>query len=747
VSRSLRHPFGGSRHYLRPEKNKGPRRKKVRQPKIHQGRFSVEGVLDAPDSTVARPGLRLRITGLIVLGLFAVLGLRLWALTVLQAPAAAHAVSVNQIRTVPVDPTRGLILDRYGNPLVGNQVVEEITLSRVAAAQHPEVIGRLAALIGQTPAQVQASIADTRFSVYKPVPVASGDDATMLPMILYVREHSADFPGVSSVTTTERDYPQVELPGPAAAGYPASQTLGYVGTINGAELKSRASQGYQAGDPFGQAGLEYQYESELRGTPGRSQLEVDAKGQVVGTLKTTSANPGDNLVTNIDTNLQQVADNALATQVTTLRGSYDKQCNNGGGCYPAATEGAVVVMSPQTGAVYAMSSYPSYNLREWIGGLSAAQNNQLFGPTSLQPTLNRAIQGVYIPGSTFKLNTATAALDTGLISPSFSYNDTGSFKTPDCLYNSTTCNFHNSTGEGGFGEINVSTALTVSSDDFFYNLGYLFYARTSQYGQTPIQDQAAQYGLGELTGIDLPEEAKGRVDSQPEEVKLHALKPKVFPNTTWYTGQNIEMAFGQGGTYITPIEQAVAYSTFANGGTRYAPQVAAAVVSPSGTVVKRFAPQVTGHVAIPAQNYQALLTGFEGVVNKPNPNGGTAYGVPGLASFPGGVAGKTGTADTVPKKEPTAWFVGWGPTASAAQYVVVCVIDQAGFGVTGAAPVVGQIFSYLASHPVTAPGIPPAQSNILRTTPIAPPSLSPTTTTRPSTATTTTTTTTSGATG
>ena len=196
------------------------------------------------------------------------------------------------------------------------------------------------------------------------------------------------------------------------------------------------------------------------------------------------------------------------------------------------------------------------------------------------------------------------------------------------------------------------------------------------------------------------------MDSQPERVKLHAEDPTAFPNTSWYTGENIEMAFGQGGTYITPIEQAVAYSTFANGGTRYAPQVAAAVVSSSGKVVKRFTPQVVGHVPMSPTNRQAMLTGFEGVVTSRD---GTAYGVPGLAAFPGGVAGKTGTADTVAGKEPTAWFVGFGPVADP-QYVVVCVIDQAGYGATAAAPVVAQIFDYLAAHPVTAPGIPPSQA-------------------------------------
>ncbi len=727
MSRSLRHPFGGKGIFPSPTGTK-PTRTKNRQPRMRQSRFSVESLLDAPDTTEARPGLRLRVVGIAVVGLFAVLGLRLWALQVLQAPAAAQAVVANQIRVVPVTPTRGLILDRNGNPLVDNLVTEEITLSRVVAEQDPAVVGRLAAVVGMTPTQVEAALNNQQFSLYKPVPVLS--DAPLADVI-YIKEHQSEFPGVATVQTTERNYPQGELPGPAQGSYPAAQVLGYVGTINTAELQSRASQGYLAGDAFGQSGLEYQYESELHGVPGSQQLEVDPQGQVAGVLKSTPPTPGDDIVTNLDTNLQQVADNALASQIASLRKTYDPQCDNQSGCYPAATGGAVVVMSPQTGAVYAMSSYPSYNPSVWVGGISTADYASLSDPTNNEPLLNRAIDGLYTPGSTFKLNTATAALQTGLISPGFTYYDSGTFKTPGCQYNSTTCIFHNSTGDPT-GAYDVSSALTVSSDDFFYNLGYLFYAQQSKYGPTPIQDQAAQYGLGELTGIDLPGEAQGRVDSQAVRVKLHAEAPKAFPNTTWYTGDNIEMAFGQAGTYITPIEQAVAYSTFANGGTRYAPQVAAAVVSPSGQVVKRFTPQVTGHVALSPSTYQALLTGFTGAVQSPD---GTAYGTFEGLNFPGGLAGKTGTADTVSGKEPTAWFVGFGPVASP-QYVVVCVIDQAGYGATAAAPVVRDIYAYLAAHPITAAAVPPPASATRSPTPVALPTeptagSTTTTTTRP----------------
>ena len=712
MKRSLRHPFGERRIFHAGGAAASGPRSRTRQPRMRPGRFRVEAMLDAPDTSESRPSLRLRFLGIGVAGLLALLGLRLWTLQVLQAPAAAKAVTANQVRVVPVTPARGLILDRTGHPLVGNVVTEQITLDRAAAKAHPEVVGRLAAVIGRTSAQIQADLANQQFSLYRPVPVLS--DAS-LATILYLKEHQSDFPGVDAVQTTQRTYPQVEPAGPAQGAYPAAQVLGYVGTINNAELASRSPQGYQPGDAFGQSGLEYQYEQALHGTVGRQRLEVDSQGRVAGVLASTPATPGANLVTNIDTNLQQVADSSLAAQVESLRSNYDPKCNNNAGCYPGATGGAVVVMSPKTGAVYAMSSYPSYDPAVWVGGISQADYGALTDAANNQPLLNRAIQGLYTPGSTFKLNTATAALLTGLITPGFTYYDSGTFKTPDCQYNSTTCVFHNSAGDPA-GTYDVSGALTVSSDDFFYNLGYLFWAKQAQYGPTPIQDQAAQYSLGQLTGIDLPGEVRGRVDSQAVRIKLHAQNPKAFPNTSWYTGENIEMAFGQAGTFITPIEQAVAYATFANGGTRYAPQVAAAVVSADGKTVHRIAPQVLGHVNLNPTAYQALLRGFAGVVQNAN---GTAYGTFRGLDFPGGLAGKTGTADTVAGKEPTAWFVGFGPTADP-QYVVVCVIDQAGFGATAAAPVVRDVFSYLATHPIGPAAVPPDPVTARANVPVPP---------------------------
>ncbi len=210
------------------------------------------------------------------------------------------------------------------------------------------------------------------------------------------------------------------------------------------------------------------------------------------------------------------------------------------------------------------------------------------------------------------------------------------------------------------------------------------------------------YGFGVNDGIDLPqsEVQNGWVDSPQVRAALHRQAPDVYSDT-WYLGDNVEMAFGQGETVVTPLSEATAYATFANGGTRYAPEIAAAVVSPSGKVVRRIKPKVMDHVRYTPGTYQALMTGFDGVTQDTN---GTAYlDWVGFNFSKWNVAGKTGTADVAVNstKQPTAWFVGFGgPKGQPAKYVVCVEINQAGYGAAGAAPVVRQIFNYLYSHGV-----------------------------------------------
>jgi penicillin-binding protein 2 len=293
---------------------------------------------------------------------------------------------------------------------------------------------------------------------------------------------------------------------------------------------------------------------------------------------------------------------------------------------------------------------------------------------------------------------------------------------------------HDDPGDTG-GTYNVSGALTASSDAFFYNLGEMFWEQQSRYGTTPIQNEATAYGEGTITGVDLPGEAQGRVDSYLTRAKLHAEAPKGFPYpASWFTGDNIEMAFGQGETILTPIEQAVAYSTFANGGTRYAPQVASEIVDPTtGAIVKRLQPQVTGKVTISPANYSAMLQGFEGVVSS---RSGTAYAD--FQGFPASwnLAGKTGTASNQPGLEPNSWFVAFGPNPNP-QYVVLAVIDQGGYGAQAAAPLVRNIFNYILANPETTTVKTPTPSNpATQTAPATnPPAGTPTTTTTTTTAT------------
>ncbi|MGH9029279.1 MAG: penicillin-binding transpeptidase domain-containing protein, partial [Acidimicrobiales bacterium] len=417
-----------------------------------------------------------------------------------------------------------------------------------------------------------------------------------------------------------------------------------------------------------------QYESALRGTPGVDDLEVAAQGQVVGSTGQTAPVPGDDLVTNIDSGLEQNLQQDLDSEIAQLHSS----------------SGAAVALDPQTGAVLALVSYPTYNPTWWTpNGISTSDYQQIEADGALN---DWAIDGLYTPGSTFKLATATAALQDGLISPSYHFYDPGVYT----LGNQT---FHDALGEDP-GSIDVQTAITVSSDDFFYNLGVQFWDQRDKYGEDAIQNAANSLGYGEITGIDLPGETPdARVDSPQVVAKEHAQDPTVYKDGSWYAGSNLEMAFGQGGTVITPIEQAVAYSTFANGGTRYQPEVAAGFVNPViCKVTERIAPKVTGHVAYSSSNYQAMLNGFEGVVNDPSGTGYSAFtGFP-LSRFP--MAGKTGTA-SVAGEQPNSWFVGFGPVPNS-QYVIAAVIQGGGYGEAAAAPVVANAFKYLVSNPAPA---------------------------------------------
>jgi penicillin-binding protein 2 len=679
---------------------------------------NVAALVASPEDTPSRPLLRLRIVGLIVLVLFVVMVLRLWSLQILDTKTYAAAVTANQVRAVQLPAPRGLIVDRNDTVLAGNRTENEIVLSRVEAVQHPSVVALVAALVTETPTAVQAAITDPKYSPYEPVPILNtAPQAT----VQYLDDHQSEYPGVSVEQVTQRQYPQ--------HGTTAAYVLGYVGAITGTELKAHPGQGYTQSSQIGKSGVESEYEQYLRGVPGRQALEVDAQGNVVGTLSTTEPTQGDTVVLNLTLGLQKAAQQALTADMAADRKTVTS------GRTPKATDGAVVVLDAESGAVLALASSPTYSLTTWVGGISTAAYAKLSStctpPTSdACPLDDNAIQGLYTPGSTFKLATATAALQSGLIGPTTYVDDTGTFTVPNCT---SGCAFHDDTSADA-GEVNVTSALIRSDDYFFYTMGLRFWnAWTSgKLGQTAIQDTANAYGLGVPTGIDLPDEVSGTVATPQETKKEHQQDPGTYPNGTWNVGTNIEMAFGQGATVVTPIEEAQAYATFVDHGTRLQPQVASEIVGPTGKVVEKIQPKTVGHVTI--SDYTAILNGFKGVVNTPR---GTAYGTfhddakfP-LTTFP--IAGKTGTADLTAGtvKEPNAWFVGFGPTNTTHQYVVAVVVGQGGYGADAAAPAVANIFNYLYANPVSSSVQTPTATQKPSTTPPAtnPPAGTPTTTT------------------
>jgi penicillin-binding protein 2 len=621
---------------------------------------------------------RLWLLRVIVILLLTVLVSRLWDLQVLASDHYRSLARADFVRDVAIPATRGRILDRTGKLVVGNQASWSVLVDpSQLGSRGNAVLDRLASLLG-----VPRSRIDERLRIFTSSPFAIPVASNVQPKVLFdLAEHADQFPGVTTEPAAVRSYPY---------GSAAAQVLGYVGPVTADELNAPAYRGALPGDDVGQAGVEQAYDQVLRGRDGLERLEVDAQGRVVRVLSVTPPVAGENLRLTIDIGLQRQLDADLARQIARLQHAVDPRT---GRPYPAPS-GAAVVLDPHDGSVLAMSSYPNYDPSVWVGGVSQTTYRHLTAASAHQPLLNRAISGLYAPGSTFKLVTATAALDDGLINPSTTIDDTGTFTIPGCVGQ---CSFHNDSKEA-LGPLDVSRALSASDDVFFYHLGDDFWTQRGRYGPEPIQQMAARYGLGRATGVALPGESAGRVDSPTVRQALHRQAPAAFPNSGWYPGDNLELAFGQGGTIVTPLQLAGAYATLANGGTRYRPRIAADAGVQAGRPLTSYAPTVAAHVPLPAGVRDPILQGLVGAVRQP---GGTATTT--FQGFPFGmlsVAGKTGTASAT-DREPAAWFACFAPT-SGTRYAMAVSIDQAGYGAAAAAPVARQALEYLASHPIAS---------------------------------------------
>lgn len=639
----------------------------------------------------------------VVVCLFGTLVGRLWYLQGVEPATPASATVVNEgLKTIYVQAPRGNIYDRNGTLLAGNHIEQVVTVEPGAVQADPGLVGELAAVLNQSPSRIKAAIDNPQYSPYQPVPVATGVSSSV---VLAIDENKSLLPHVAVQAEPVRYYPY---------GATIANVVGYVSQITGSEYASSKSEMcgaaiscYQPGSVVGQAGVEETFERYLRGTPGKQVVAVNSAGQVLYTVSYTPPVPGDDLVLSVSVPDQQAAMRALQDWILKARQQTDQVSG-----YPyRAPAASMVVQDPRNGQVLALTTYPDYNPSDFLGGISEAKWNFYNNPQNHFPLLDRAISSAYAPGSTWKLITATAMLDYGIRSPDYYYDDLGSVTIGNSTFNDD--------DNHALGPVDLSQAITASSDTYFYSLGYSFWQMWTGQKSHPeyLQDVASQYGLGHDSGIDLPGDAPGLVPSQQVFTREHDQYPKAYPDPYFYPGQEVLEAIGQGADSVTPLQLAGAYSAFANGGTLYVPQVALAVESPgtggrpNGKILVRFVSKVHDRVRMPDDaGRQAVLSGLEGVTSSPQGTATQAFqGFP-LSKYP--VAGKTGTAQVGPDFAVVGWpkytqdtsvFTSFAP-ANDPRFTVDAFFEQAGYGANTAAPAVEQEYQTLFGLNRPAPG-------------------------------------------
>jgi penicillin-binding protein 2 len=652
--------------------------------------------------------LRLRIFAFVALILFGALFTRLWYLQGIEAETYQAEAETNVLREVFEEAPRGRILDRNGRVLVDNKVVDVVTidkavLSDLDEAERDTMFYELAVAISRSGRltkrdAISREIASPEYGPFDVVPVAVDVDPSLL---VFLGERPDQFPGVEVVSRTVRSYPFGTL---------AAHLLGYVGPITLEELQVSNSRidptasdarTYQLSDEVGKTGVERVFENALRGVPGVRYLEVDNRGEVIGE-RTEFARPpetGADVYLTIDIDLQALVERELADGLAAVR---ERESKPGEPEFVGAA-GSAVAIDPRDGGLLAMASFPTYDPSEFVNGISFAQFEQLTSPDNFSPILNRAIQGTYAPGSTFKVVTAYAALVKGLFGPDSIIEeardgrilDTGTYRYSRCLDDlaaADTCTFRSPASGGD--TYDLTQAITASSDVFFYKLGgegFWQLPTEGPDGDEAIQATARQMGLGSSTGIQLPYERAGVVPDR-------AFFDERF-GSTWRAGDTIQLAIGQSDLLVTPTQLANLYATIGNGGKLHQINVVERIERADGEVLE-FGPRVVRDLELDPGFLGQIQDGLEGVPRAGDPRGTAATAFAGFPMEEWGVAGKTGTAQVVGKAD-TSLFVAYGPTNFEKPEIAISVIlEEAGFGSSAAAPVTRAILELVATDSV-----------------------------------------------
>jgi penicillin-binding protein 2 len=666
------------------------------------------------------PRSRRRLFGLYALTVAAVvvLGGRLWYLQVLDTTQYKALAQVNQTRSIVVPAVRGAITDDTGTPFVRNETEMVVSVNMLDLQQHTTdngvaVLKRLAPLLNLSYKTLSEKVRLCTAGVpqpcwtgspYQPVPVAEHvSDA----IALQIMEQPKVFIGITASLQPVTDYPMPDGANPA-------QVLGYLQPITQSEMAADhlPETGFAGDDLVGQAGLEAQYNTDLTGKPGTQIVSVNAAGDVLDTVGGTPAQTGDTLVTSINAKVQAVAQQALGTAISKSRAAGN-----------SVNQGAAVVETTG-GRIVAMASYPDYNPSVWTNGISQSEFSYLFGNTSGDPAMNYATQGQYPPGSTFKITSTAAAVADG-----FSLN--GLYNCPASVTIGGR-SFAND-GEPNLGPISFREALIQSCDTVYYNLAYQMWQtddNKANFKLSPnpptqkMQQMELDWGFGNYTGVDLPEDATGTIPTRQWLYNMYEdnahkgqnwckngkatgsyLQQIEYDNCqdgwVWGAGQAVIAAIGQGYVTSSPLQLANAYTALADGGTLYSPRIGEALVSASGQLVQKINPPVTRKLPVASQTLAYMRSALAGVVTQ-----GTAAGA--FGGFPLGqvcVAGKTGTAE-IEGKNATSVFASFAPCQNP-QFVVIVMLPNSGYGADAAAPAVRTIWDGiygLEGHKPALPG-------------------------------------------
>lgn len=656
-----------------------------------------------------RSRLALMVVQILVISLMVALFGRLFYLQVAAGPKYKDAALSIQSRDVVSPANRGFIVDGFGVPLAMNKAGLAITIDRIAIDKLEDkgvaVMKRLSTLLklkysdvyqntrlcGELPVGKKAGC--WQGSRYQPIPITKSADPEIA---LQIVERSDEFPGVDAQPVAIRSYPSY-------LDVNAAHVLGYVGPLTESDLLKGNGKQYYRSESIGKTGLEIEYDTFLRGEPGIRTVIVDRKESITRESQNTQPTPGNHLVTSLDVRLQASVEKALKDAV--LRGRANGYTSD---------SGAAVVMDIRTGRVLALASYPTYDPNAWEKGLTVQQAEDLFSEKKSVPALNRALQGLFAPASTFKVVSLLAAATAG-------YDLKANYKCPSEVQVGTRT-FRNFDSKNQ-GTMNMFKAMAVSCDTIWYQIAFDEWLRDG--GLRPKSnpndhffEAAKAFNITQRVGIDLPSESASRLaDREYKEnwyqqnkdfycnYKERATKAQQTPFLLQLAAENcvdgdkiragdaVNFSIGQGDTVVTPLKLTQMYAAIANGGTIWQMMVAKAIVKTDGTVVQSFTPKKLGNVKA-APSVLSFLRGSlrEVVVN------GTASGA--FAGFPVEISGKTGTAQVFGRnpngslKDDTSWFASYAPSKKP-RYAVVMMVGQGGFGASTSGVGVRQIYSTL----------------------------------------------------